>query len=63
MQVAADPQHSNKHHDPPLALRVCLLCIEETAGRKSGRAAACRGQTVLIWKINLFVCEVYRPFV
>ena len=48
MQVAADPEHPNKHHGTPLALRVRLLDFEEATGRKSGRAAACRSQTVMI---------------
>ena len=48
MQVAADPEHPNKHHYITLALSMRLLSFEETAGRKSQRAAACRSQTVLI---------------
>jgi len=48
MQVAADPEHPNKRLGTPLALRLRLLNSEETAGRKSGRAAACRSQTLLI---------------
>ena len=64
MQVAADPEHPNKHPGtpPPLTVRVSLLSFEETAERKRGRAAACRGQTFLKRKINLFLYEIYRPF-
>ena len=37
MQVAADPEHPNKHHGTPLTLRVGSYSFEETTERKSGR--------------------------
>jgi len=61
MQVATDPEHPNKHHGTPPALPGRWYTLEETAGRKSGRAATCQNQTVLKWKINLFIYEVYVP--
>jgi hypothetical protein len=60
LQVAADPEHPNKHHGT-LALRGRSYNFEETAGRKSRRAAACQSQIVLKLKINLFMYEIYRP--
>jgi len=47
MQVATDPEHPNKHHGTPPALPGRWYTLEETAGRKSGRAATCQNQTVL----------------
>jgi len=42
MQVAADPEHPNKHHGtpPPLALRMHLLSFQETAGKKKWKSCS-----------------------
>ena len=47
LQGAADPEHPNKHPGTPHPTRVDLHSFEETRWEKNGRAAACRGQTVM----------------